>query len=106
MLIFIFHNITFFYQEEKVPAMTGRQAVEYFAKLHHIGKIESIHFNIVANRHYNPYDLISVHKNKVFNNVMMCTKSYSRTLLFLNSDNLFGAGPSYPSGEPEFTRGF
>jgi hypothetical protein len=51
--------------------MTGRQAVEYFAKLHHIGKIESIHFNIVPNRHYNPYDLISVHKNKVLNNVLI-----------------------------------
>ncbi|XP_052095798.1 dynein heavy chain domain-containing protein 1-like isoform X11 [Mytilus californianus] len=52
-------------EEEKVLVMTGREAVEYFAKLHHIGKIESIHFNIVPHRHYNPYDLISVQKNKV-----------------------------------------
>jgi hypothetical protein len=86
--------------------MTGRQAVEYFAKLHHIGKIESIHFNIVPNRHYNPYDLISVHKNKVLNNVMIWSNLFSRTLLFLKTDNLFGAEPSYPSGAPEFTPWF
>jgi len=45
--------------------MTGREAVEYFAKLHHIGKIKSIYFNRVENRHYRPYDLRSVVKNKV-----------------------------------------
>ncbi|XP_069111192.1 dynein heavy chain domain-containing protein 1-like isoform X2 [Argopecten irradians] len=44
--------------------MTGREAVEYFAKLHHIGKIQSIYFNKVENRHYRPYDLRSVAKNK------------------------------------------
>ncbi|XP_033761426.1 dynein heavy chain domain-containing protein 1-like [Pecten maximus] len=51
-------------QEEKVIDMTGREAVEYFAKLHHIGKIQSIYFNKVENRHYRPYDLRSVAKNK------------------------------------------
>ncbi|KAJ8313858.1 hypothetical protein KUTeg_008419 [Tegillarca granosa] len=51
-------------QEEQVPVMTGREAVEYFAKLHHIGKIKSIYFNMVPHRHYRPYDLISTQKNK------------------------------------------
>lgn len=53
------------FQEEPVLKLTGREAVEYFAKCHHIGKIQSIYFNIAETRHFRPYDLISVHKNKV-----------------------------------------
>lgn len=52
-------------QDEKVPDMTGREAVEYFAKLHHLGKIQSIYFNIVESRHFRPYELRSCPKNKV-----------------------------------------
>ncbi|XP_062587861.1 dynein heavy chain domain-containing protein 1-like, partial [Saccostrea cucullata] len=51
-------------QEEPVLKLTGREAVEYFAKCHHIGKIQSIYFNHAESRHFRPYDLISVHKNK------------------------------------------
>uniref|UniRef100_A0A8W8M9M4 AAA+ ATPase domain-containing protein n=1 Tax=Magallana gigas TaxID=29159 RepID=A0A8W8M9M4_MAGGI len=51
-------------QEEPVLKLTGREAVKYFAKCHHIGKIQSIYFNIAETRHFRPYDLISVHKNK------------------------------------------
>ncbi|XP_056008158.1 dynein heavy chain domain-containing protein 1-like [Ostrea edulis] len=51
-------------QEEPVLKLTGRDAVEYFAKCHHIGKIQSIYFNHAESRHFRPYDLISVHKNK------------------------------------------
>ncbi|XP_048242736.1 dynein heavy chain domain-containing protein 1-like [Haliotis rufescens] len=51
-------------QEEYIPTMNGREAVEYFARCHHIGQIKSIHFNLSPSRHYRPYDLISVQKNK------------------------------------------
>ncbi|XP_078321878.1 dynein heavy chain domain-containing protein 1-like isoform X7 [Crassostrea virginica] len=51
-------------QEEPVLKLTGRDAVEYFAKCHHIGKIQSIYFNVADSRHFRPYDLVSVHKNK------------------------------------------
>jgi len=45
--------------------MCGREAVEYFAKCLHIGKIRSMFFNIAAGRHYQPYTLIEVPKDKV-----------------------------------------
>ena len=45
--------------------MTGRDAVKYFAACHHLGKIQSVYFNLKPSRHYNPYDLISVPKDKV-----------------------------------------
>lgn len=45
--------------------MTGREAVQYFAGCHHVGKIKALYFNQAPNRHYRPYDLIEVPKNKV-----------------------------------------
>ena len=48
-----------------VPRMTGREAVEYFTKAYHLGKIEYMYFNIDHNRCYRPYDLVSVTKYKV-----------------------------------------
>lgn len=45
--------------------MTGRDAVEHFAKCHHLGKIESIYFNVAPSRHYQPYTLIEVPEDKV-----------------------------------------
>ncbi|XP_035825634.1 dynein heavy chain domain-containing protein 1 [Aplysia californica] len=51
--------------QEEVPVMTGREAVQFFAGCHHTGKIKSLYLNIAPNRHYRPYDLISVPKNKV-----------------------------------------
>ena len=51
--------------QPKVPIMTGREAVQYFAKCYHTGKIEALHFNQAPSRHYQPYNLISVAKDKV-----------------------------------------
>lgn len=63
---FNFSDFVFFIiKEEPVLKLTGRDAVEYFAKCHHIGKIQSIYFNVADSRHFRPYDLVSVHKNKV-----------------------------------------
>ena len=45
--------------------MTGREAVEYFTNCLHTGKIQFLHFIEVANRRYDPYNLISVPENKV-----------------------------------------
>ncbi|ESP00380.1 hypothetical protein LOTGIDRAFT_173233 [Lottia gigantea] len=50
--------------QEEIPVMTGREAVIYFAKCHHIGKIESIYFNLAPSRYYRPYELISCPQNK------------------------------------------
>lgn len=52
---------------EAVIAMNGREAVEHFAKCHHLGKPEFMYFNIAPNRHYRPYDVIEVQKEKVWN---------------------------------------
>ena len=54
-----------FFQEEAVPVMTGRDAVRYFVECHHTGEIKSLFFNYAPTRHYRPYDLVCVHKNKV-----------------------------------------
>ncbi|XP_074658718.1 dynein heavy chain domain-containing protein 1-like, partial [Tubulanus polymorphus] len=44
---------------------TGREAVEYFMKCFHTGRIEFAYFNIAANRrHYTPYELIETSKQK------------------------------------------
>ncbi|KAL5006611.1 hypothetical protein ScPMuIL_015417 [Solemya velum] len=51
-------------EEEVVPKLNGREAVEYFAKCHHTGHIKSLYFNVVPNRHYQPYELMSVAENK------------------------------------------
>ena len=45
--------------------MCGRDAVEYFAKCLHMGKIESMFFNVGPGRHYQPYKLTQVPKEKV-----------------------------------------
>jgi hypothetical protein len=44
--------------------MTGREAVQYFAGCNHNGKIKSLSFNLAPSRHFAPYDLISVPKQK------------------------------------------
>jgi len=51
-------------QQETVPKC-GREAVEYFAKCFHVGKIESMFFNVASGRHYQPYSLIEVPKDQV-----------------------------------------
>ena len=48
-----------------MPSMTGRDAVRYFVECHHTGQIKSLFFNYAPNRHFRPYDLVCVHKNKV-----------------------------------------
>ena len=48
-----------------VPRMTGRDAVEFFTRAYHTGKIKYMYFNIVHSRCYRPYDLIAVPKYKV-----------------------------------------
>jgi len=53
------------FQDEVVPTMTGREAVAYFVKAHHLGNIRSLFFNYAPSRHYSPYDLACVHKNHV-----------------------------------------
>ncbi|KAK6166840.1 hypothetical protein SNE40_023452 [Patella caerulea] len=72
--------------QEEVPVMTGREAVEYFAKCHHIGKIESIYFNLAPSRYYRPYDLISCPQNKANpEHYVFCTFGVLR--VFPNQDN-------------------
>ena len=43
----------------------GQEAVEYFAQCRHIGKIESLYFNVAPGSHYQPYTLIEVPRDKV-----------------------------------------
>ncbi|GFR96312.1 dynein heavy chain domain-containing protein 1-like, partial [Elysia marginata] len=50
--------------QDTVPVMTGREAVQFFAGCHHIGKIKSLYLNLAPCRHYSPYDLITVPRNK------------------------------------------
>jgi len=45
--------------------MCGREAVEYFAACLHLGKIESMFFNVASGRHYQPYMLTQVPEDKV-----------------------------------------
>jgi len=51
--------------------MCGREAVEYFAKCLHIGKIRSMFFNVAAGRHYQPYTLIEEPKDKVRSSLLL-----------------------------------
>ncbi|KAL3832089.1 hypothetical protein ACJMK2_023767 [Sinanodonta woodiana] len=51
-------------EEEKVPMMNGREAVEFFAACEHAGQIRSLYLNRTPCRHYRPYDLITVPKIK------------------------------------------
>ena len=51
--------------QEPVQPLSGRDAVEYFSKCYHAGKIKFMYFNIAKNRRYRPYDLVEVPKNKV-----------------------------------------
>ncbi|GFO14607.1 dynein heavy chain domain-containing protein 1-like, partial [Plakobranchus ocellatus] len=50
--------------QDEVPVMTGREAVQFFAGCHHIGKIKSLYLNLALCRHYSPYNLITVPRNK------------------------------------------
>ena len=52
-------------QELPAAPMNGREAVEFFSKCYHTGKIDFMYFNIAPNRHFSPYDLIAVPKNQV-----------------------------------------
>ena len=45
--------------------MNGREAVEYFSKCYHTGKIKFMYFNIAPSVRYRPYDLVDVVKEKV-----------------------------------------
>jgi hypothetical protein len=63
-------------QDVILVPMTGREAVEHFAKCHHLGKIESMHFNVAPNRYYSPYTLVEVPADKV-------DLSYIRTTLLI-----------------------
>lgn len=58
-------------QAETEISMSGREAVEYFAKCHHMGTIESMYFNFAASRHYQPYAIVEVQKDKVIA-IIMC----------------------------------
>ncbi|KAL8594105.1 hypothetical protein ACOMHN_000817 [Nucella lapillus] len=49
----------------EIPLMTGRDAVQFFAGCNHSGQIKSLHFNQAPSRHFTPYDLLSVPKNKI-----------------------------------------
>ncbi|XP_052798483.1 dynein heavy chain domain-containing protein 1-like isoform X5 [Mya arenaria] len=52
-------------EDEEVPNMTGRDAVAYFVKCHHLGNVRSLFFNFAPSRYFKPYDLVCVHKNDV-----------------------------------------
>ncbi|XP_076800448.1 dynein heavy chain domain-containing protein 1-like [Clavelina lepadiformis] len=47
-------------QKEECLSISGRQAVELFLKHKHMHRVKFIYFNLIKNRHYRPYDLISV----------------------------------------------
>ncbi|KAK7008742.1 dynein heavy chain domain-containing protein 1, partial [Biomphalaria glabrata] len=51
--------------QDVVLEMNGREAVQFFAASYHMGKVKSIYLNLAPNRHYRPYDLISVPKSKI-----------------------------------------
>lgn len=53
--------------EEALPLvpMNGRDAVKYFVKLYHLGKVKHMYFNLAQNRHFRPYDLVAVAKHKL-----------------------------------------
>ncbi|CAL1542051.1 unnamed protein product [Lymnaea stagnalis] len=50
--------------QEEVLVMNGREAVQYFTSCYHMGQIKSLYLNLATNKHYRPYDLISVPKSK------------------------------------------
>jgi len=52
--------------EETSAPMNGREAVEHFAKCHHLGKIQFMYFNLAPSRHFHPYDVVEVSKDKVY----------------------------------------
>ena len=56
---------SFRYLQTWIPRQSGREAVQYFTRCFHTGEIKFQFFNIVPNKFYNPYDLISTPKNKV-----------------------------------------
>lgn len=57
--------------EEISTPMNGREAVEHFAKCHHLGKIEFMYFNLAPNRHFRPYDVVETSKDKVGQNIWL-----------------------------------
>ncbi|XP_066302846.1 dynein heavy chain domain-containing protein 1-like [Branchiostoma lanceolatum] len=46
------------------PPMTGREAAEMFVKGKHLGRVEFVYLNLTPNRHFRPYDLVVVPKQK------------------------------------------
>ena len=52
-------------QNTPPSVMTGREAVEYFSKCHHLGKVQYMYFNKAPSRVSQPYNLVSVPKEKV-----------------------------------------
>ncbi|XP_035689699.1 dynein heavy chain domain-containing protein 1-like [Branchiostoma floridae] len=49
----------------EAPPMTGREAAEMFVKGKHLGRVEFVYLNLTPNRHYRPYDLVVVPKQKI-----------------------------------------
>ncbi|XP_019630284.1 PREDICTED: dynein heavy chain domain-containing protein 1-like [Branchiostoma belcheri] len=49
----------------EAPPLTGREAAEMFVKGKHLGKVEFVYLNLTPNRHYRPYDLVVVPKQKI-----------------------------------------
>ncbi|XP_053163641.1 dynein heavy chain domain-containing protein 1 isoform X3 [Hemicordylus capensis] len=47
---------------EKGQPVTGLQAAELFVRNRHVGKIKFLYLNVAPNRHFRPYDLMSVPK--------------------------------------------
>jgi len=62
--------------------MTGREAVVYFVKCHHLGTIKSLFFNYTPSRYFAPYDLLCVHKNHVSSILMGFLTSILLVLCF------------------------
>jgi len=57
--------IFFDWQDLEKGPMTAREAVAYFARLYHLGRVKHMYFNIVKQQRYNPYELIAVSRQMV-----------------------------------------
>uniref|UniRef100_A0ABM5FVF4 Dynein heavy chain domain-containing protein 1 isoform X2 n=1 Tax=Pogona vitticeps TaxID=103695 RepID=A0ABM5FVF4_9SAUR len=49
----------------KEPPMTGLQAAETFARNRRLGKMQFLYLNVAPNKHFRPYDLVTVPKHLV-----------------------------------------
>lgn len=67
----------------RLESMNGFQTLVYLVQQRHLGKLNRIFLNVKSNRHFDPYDLISVEQNQVRFSI---DSSFDKFLVNLNLD--------------------